>query len=615
MMYFSANYFRVCFVNFIAAFAGLVTASAVNAEWDETVKPLVSTIRYMSEGATRQPYLMPNDFRGRRSPKYLKAVALYVSFPGTRATLSVEQTVAKLIGGTDGSNELDQFFEQQSDGRFRVDIDHQAVRGQMPHAVEHYSGSYYDYTTHRAFIQDAINQFDAVDFDDYDMVIVIPTHSNDTLPGASNLSDRAGSELVQHSNGSKIRRYITMGDNTYYEKKPARTVAHEIGHLFGFPDLYPYQYERRDGRLTDADYSLAGSWGIMSDSVRARDYLEWHRFKAGWLTSNNTAYMKNGVEEFTLSSTGIRMVVIPIDDVDTATSAYVIQRAPIIDSADYSKIHGGAGVIIYKVFGDRPTGQHPIEIKLPGTASGRHGKAFGNRYQSVFHKDHTFDNDHGIKVEVTNETPRMDGTNQTATIKITVDRALIRTELRKRSVLPKVTIGAQTWTAKNLDIATGNSVCYQNIDNNCIPHGRLYSYEAAQDACNGLGDGWDLPTDEDWLTLSDPLGGAYGTTSRDEGNSAYRALAPGGSTVFDAQFGGKLYFFDDTRRAYFYDQSEIGYFWASTLRNIGDVISYTMRKSDTKFLRENITRRSKVSVRCIHRAKTAARPRGDGSLQ
>lgn len=610
-----ATLLRLCVVIFITIIIGAVSAPSANADWERRVNPLKQTNVQMSEGLTTQPYLLPNDFRGRHSIKHLNAVALYVSFPNSNTPPSVEMTKARLIGGTDIANEFSRFFDRQSDGQFTIEIDHQPNRKLMPREVEHYRNSYYDYTTHRAFIQDAINLFPGVNFDAFDIVVVVPAHSNGALRGASNLTDNRGHELVQRTNGSRIRRYVTMGDGLYNEQKPVRILLHEIGHLFGFPDLYPYVHHWEPGRYTDADYSLAGSWGIMSDSVRARDYLEWHRFKAGWLPESNTAYVTGGSSTFTLSYWPLRMVVIPIDDVTNPTSAYIIQRTPTIDSSNYTKIHGGRGVIIYKVFSDRATGEHPIEVKLPSAASGRHSRDFGNRYQAVFHQGRKFDNNHGITVEVKSEEVVSGGSDYQVTVAVSVDRGNLRDELRKRSVVSEMEIGAQTWTAENLNIVAGNSVCYSNIGSNCGPYGRLYSYEAAQDACSSMGGGWDLPTDKDWLELSNRLGGAYGTNTRDGGNSAYRALAPGGSTGFEAQFGGKFYFFDDTRKGYFYDQSEIGYFWTSSLSKTGDVISYTMRKSDTKLLRENITQQSKVSVRCIRRNASPVRQRGDTTLQ
>lgn len=67
-----------------------------------------------------------------------------------------------------------------------------------------------------------------------------------------------------------------------------------------------------------------------------------------------------------------------------------------------------------------------------------------------------------------------------------------------------VKIGTQTWMAENLNYATGNSFCYENADNNCIKHGRLYDWSTARTACPA---GWHIPSNDEWQALVDGMGG------------------------------------------------------------------------------------------------------------
>ena len=93
------------------------------------------------------------------------------------------------------------------------------------------------------------------------------------------------------------------------------------------------------------------------------------------------------------------------------------------------------------------------------------------------------------------------------------------------------------WTTRNLDVDTVPSYCYQDKDVNCRRYGRLYTWESAQRACRALGDGWRLPTDEEWRRMAKQYGGVS-EDSDDKGKTAYKALMAGGSAGFNALLGG-----------------------------------------------------------------------------
>jgi uncharacterized protein (TIGR02145 family)/uncharacterized repeat protein (TIGR02543 family) len=73
-----------------------------------------------------------------------------------------------------------------------------------------------------------------------------------------------------------------------------------------------------------------------------------------------------------------------------------------------------------------------------------------------------------------------------------------------------VTIGGQTWMARNLNYhkpgETDNSWCYENADSNCVKYGRLYDWKTAMKACPA---GWHLPSRAEWDTLVTVAGGTY----------------------------------------------------------------------------------------------------------
>ncbi len=62
------------------------------------------------------------------------------------------------------------------------------------------------------------------------------------------------------------------------------------------------------------------------------------------------------------------------------------------------------------------------------------------------------------------------------------------------NVYPAVKIGDQIWMAKNLNVNVPGSACYENDPTNCEKYGRLYTWEAARNACPS---GWHLPSKEE----------------------------------------------------------------------------------------------------------------------
>jgi uncharacterized protein (TIGR02145 family) len=93
------------------------------------------------------------------------------------------------------------------------------------------------------------------------------------------------------------------------------------------------------------------------------------------------------------------------------------------------------------------------------------------------------------------------------------------------------------WTTNNLNLKTALSYCYEDAESNCSKYGRLYTWESARRVCQSLGDGWRLPTDEEWRQLAKRYGGVR-EDSEDGGKAAYKALLSGGSSGLNALLSG-----------------------------------------------------------------------------
>ena len=93
------------------------------------------------------------------------------------------------------------------------------------------------------------------------------------------------------------------------------------------------------------------------------------------------------------------------------------------------------------------------------------------------------------------------------------------------------------WMTNNLKLNIPDSYCYENIKDNCEQYGRLYTWESAQKGCALLGEGWRLPTTDEWRQLATRYGGSPVDSSENR-KKAYKALLYGGGSGFNALLGG-----------------------------------------------------------------------------
>lgn len=151
------------------------------------------------------------------------------------------------------------------------------------------------------------------------------------------------------------------------------------------------------------------------------------------------------------------------------------------------------------------------------------------------------------------------------------------------------------WLTENLKIKVAGSYCYDNNDANCEQYGRLYTWKVAQEVCQLLGEGWRLPSNEDWRLLGKQYGGVRGDSS--DGKAAYAALKTGGTSGFNFQeAGGRTV---DSIPKYTRIDAH-GFYWTSTsvndqyawMYNFGDGAQFMNRHSDSEKGRA-------FAVRCV----------------
>jgi uncharacterized protein (TIGR02145 family) len=155
--------------------------------------------------------------------------------------------------------------------------------------------------------------------------------------------------------------------------------------------------------------------------------------------------------------------------------------------------------------------------------------------------------------------------------------------------------GGKLWTTNNLNIDIAPSYCYDDVELNCRRYGRLYAWESAQRACRSLGEGWRLPTDDEWRQLAKHYGGV-GQDATDGGTAAYKALLAGGSSGFNALLGGGRSH-DDGQ----YGRVEAhGFYWTASESDSVNAVFYNFGKGRPALYRQDAGEKPRAfSVRCI----------------
>ncbi len=159
-----------------------------------------------------------------------------------------------------------------------------------------------------------------------------------------------------------------------------------------------------------------------------------------------------------------------------------------------------------------------------------------------------------------------------------------------------IKIGSQIWMAENLGYqADSGCWAYNNDESNVAKYGRLYTWKIAKNVCPA---GWHLPSDAEWSTLTNYLGGediasgkmkvttdweydAYGNATNESG---FNALPAGGRNYADGSFYAIVGF---------------AFFWSSTPTEGEYVWGRRLSFLEGRCYRGGYNRSLGFSVRCL----------------
>jgi uncharacterized protein (TIGR02145 family) len=184
------------------------------------------------------------------------------------------------------------------------------------------------------------------------------------------------------------------------------------------------------------------------------------------------------------------------------------------------------------------------------------------------------------------------------------------------NVYKTVKIGNQVWMAENLkttryndgtpipyvsdnyewrNLTTGAYCYYKNDYSNNAIYGKLYNWYAVNTG-KLAPKGWHVPTDTEWQTLVDYLGGEDAAGGKMKSTSFWESPNKGASNSsgFTALPAGyRLY------NGTFYGIGKYGSFWSSTESDTNDAWYRSLNYDSSNAYRNNFYKDSGFSVRCV----------------
>ena len=188
--------------------------------------------------------------------------------------------------------------------------------------------------------------------------------------------------------------------------------------------------------------------------------------------------------------------------------------------------------------------------------------------------------------------------------------------IERPCVIKEVLIGNQIWTSTNLDVityrngetipqvqdlgtwtdlTTGAWCYYANNTANGTTYGKLYNWFAVKDPRGLAPNGYHIPTDAEWTTLTNYLGGEYIAGTKMKSTSGWQINGNGtNSSGFAGLPGGYRDYYGD-----FFGIGAVGYWWSSSEFNSYYAWSRGLSYGRGDVDRGNGSKRYGFSVRCL----------------
>jgi M6 family metalloprotease-like protein len=319
-----------------------------------------------------------------RGPHY-RVLFLYADFADGRGDPVVPDQIAEEVGG-----HLQRYYDHASYGRADLTVTSLGHWLRMPHSAGNYDLEHHADENLDRYLKDVMRVADPeVDFSAYDAVEVFN-------PKGVGLT--RGRAFVQYP-GDGIRtadgEVLHAAGSSDLEDRGelATTMAHELGHDLGLPDLYDVSGSFDPGSQRDV-FRFSGEWDLMGSITAGVEMYAWHRVKLGWLHSTDLRCITRGSTTATLAPVdapgGVKAIVARVQ----GARAWVAEvRSPGVYGCK-------TGVLLYRVEANVETGSGPIRV-----ATARRGRPFdacGALARAPFdtRSPHAYTTSDGVRLDV-----------------------------------------------------------------------------------------------------------------------------------------------------------------------------------------------------------------------
>ncbi|MCL4258827.1 MAG: hypothetical protein KJZ53_09910 [Anaerolineales bacterium] len=273
------------------------------------------------------------------------ATVLFADFGDEPATLSPEDVFAFI------SPMAEEFFAQQSYGRFELELTPYFTWLRLSQPSAYYGNSLTSYEQHLAFLQEAVDLADPmVDFSQTDLVVLLNNPYAYQIVYGPTYTGFLESGLT--ADGVIIPNGMTSGRDLLHWGY--LWLNHEAGHSLGLPDLYAYG-------LAEDIFPYTGGYSLMGNIFgHTPELTAMERWMLGWLDDRQVYCLPAGQEiELELSAIeqpgGVKALITPLDD----------SRLLVVESRralGYDEYMPEQGALVYVVDANVPSGYGPLRV-------------------------------------------------------------------------------------------------------------------------------------------------------------------------------------------------------------------------------------------------------------
>lgn len=265
--------------------------------------------------------------------------------------------------------------------------------------------------------------------------------------------------------------------------------------------LFDNLSEQEDYVINLSTQTLMGSTGI--DNLQFENGFDMLKNTAGELSVALNFTPSEPVNVSIFNVQGQRLFIAPAIKIVSGNEINV-QLAKI--GVYFVKLENSLGTKTFKALGSDNINSFGVELGSRKHRINTNLKSSLNMYDSDF----SFEIGDGIKVSVYKSGYIAESNTQTISESVSLNfvfaLAYIQgtfTDSRDSQTYSTIQIGGQVWFAENINYETTDSWWYENSEENGAVYGRLYTWEAALNACPS---GWHLPSDDEWKKVEMALG-------------------------------------------------------------------------------------------------------------